>query len=530
MSSKFCTLECSSSSWEQKKATLAQEVARRLETTSAELCIDQKVQILDNFQDKLERSGYSNRQIAEIMNAGILGHTRKIRQRPERHRKGSETEGQRRLKHLTGRTSWYKIRKRKQERQEIARQNRKKDKTDKTESSRKDKKIETENLTPSSVLFIDRTEGGILAKRLKEKERELNKVSKKKVKIVEKNGDQIGQILTSSNPWGEERCDRKECLSCKTSKLDRGVCRDRNLVYETVCKLCKTEGETVSYIGETSRSLFERQREHARDCLSSNTETKSHLRDHWTECHLNENQNKQLETIQDITEVHEVKILEKYQTSLERQIGEAIHIRRATGRILNDKEEYNRCELPVLSVSRQRQKKVLTQDTVEIVRQTDKFQEEAGETKLKRRDRPNEETGSNIVEKSKETGERKVKRVRRKGKVNLQNPTEDIRYKQKDRNREVMSNEETVITLEETVEPEREKDDRDRETDKEKEIEKDDDKETETEIERNKEIQKTEKPPRDKREEQKEEEQKDKDEDRREQVSKERGETENKRK
>ena len=31
----------------------------------------------------------------------------------------------------------------------------------------------------------------------------------KKVMIVERNGDQVSQILTSSNPWGEQRCSRE---------------------------------------------------------------------------------------------------------------------------------------------------------------------------------------------------------------------------------------------------------------------------------------------------------------------------------
>ena len=58
--------------------------------------------------------------------------------------------------------------------------------------------------------------------------------------------------------------------------------------------------------------------------------------------------------------MYEIKILQRYQSALQRQIGEAIYIRKAKGRILNDKEEFNRCELPVLSVSRQRQKVVET--------------------------------------------------------------------------------------------------------------------------------------------------------------------------
>ncbi len=64
MSTRYVTLESSASSWEQKKASLAQETARRLETTSVELDTISKVNIINNFNHKLRRSRYSKRQIS----------------------------------------------------------------------------------------------------------------------------------------------------------------------------------------------------------------------------------------------------------------------------------------------------------------------------------------------------------------------------------------------------------------------------------------------------------------------------------
>ena len=77
-----------------------------------------RIEVLNKFHVKMKRSGYSQRQVAEIMTAGLLGHTRKMRQRHKRHRRGHETEGERRMKRLTGKTSWYKKRQNKKERQE----------------------------------------------------------------------------------------------------------------------------------------------------------------------------------------------------------------------------------------------------------------------------------------------------------------------------------------------------------------------------------------------------------------------------
>ena len=154
------------------------------------------------------------------------------------------------------------------------------------------------------------------------------------------------------------------------------------MVYETKCRLCKAVGKTATYIGETSRSLFKRQKEHIEDCLSSGS-VKSHMKNHWAESHQAESG--RLETIDQVAEAYEVKIVEKFKTALQRQIGEAIHIRRAQGTLFNDKEEYNRCELPMLSVSKQTQKVMTNSKDREIIEETEREQSERPETQFKRK-------------------------------------------------------------------------------------------------------------------------------------------------
>ena len=95
-------------------------------------------------------------------------------------------------------------------------------------------------------------------------------------------------------------------------------------------------------------------------------------------------------------EMYEVKILQKYRTSLERQIGETIHIRGTEGTVLNDRDEFNRCELPVLSVSRQTNKTTTNSKDREIMQETDKLQEIRPEVQFKRQQRTEEETGIEI--------------------------------------------------------------------------------------------------------------------------------------
>ena len=48
---------------------------------------------------------------------------------------------------------------------------------------------------PDAPLFIPRTPGGALATLMKEKEKEINMLSKKKVKIIERNGKRLEHIL-----------------------------------------------------------------------------------------------------------------------------------------------------------------------------------------------------------------------------------------------------------------------------------------------------------------------------------------------
>ena len=60
--------------------------------------------------------------------------------------------------------------------------------------------------------------------------------------------------------------------------------------------------------------------------------------------------------------------------------------------ILNDKEEFNRCELPVLSVSKQKNKVMTTTRDKEIIEETERMQEIRQETRFKRVERPRDET------------------------------------------------------------------------------------------------------------------------------------------
>ena len=140
-----------------------------------------------------------------------------------------------------------------------------------------------------SVLFVDNTAHGELARRLMEAEKDLGEATKYKVRIAESAGDALGMLMPSTNPWGPMDCGRQDCIPCGQDDEKKLDCRKRNILYENVCQVCnqkdgkerkdaQKDGKGV-YIGESSRSLHERAKEHVADRVSMNED--SHMLKHW---------------------------------------------------------------------------------------------------------------------------------------------------------------------------------------------------------------------------------------------------------
>ena len=208
------------------------------------------------------------------------------------------------------------------------------------------------------------TPGGELAKRLRTGEEELRGPTGYVVKVVEKVGTKIIDMVHKTNPWRGEDCLRGGCLHCKTKtktgKLTSQCCKKRNVVYETWCISCEEEAikeieeqgddekvkrkkldniQKYKYIGESCRSTFERGFEHAHDLEQLNP--KSHMLRHCIEQH----QGVPLEKMD-----FGIKVVQYTRTSFERQILESVKIQENRNHhILNSKSEYNRCALPRLA-------------------------------------------------------------------------------------------------------------------------------------------------------------------------------------
>ena len=167
------------------------------------------------------------------------------------------------------------------------------------------------------------------------------KVTGDKFKIVERTGNILENILASTDPWKGLDCGRNNCLVCNTKTLTgkdmKKDCRKRNILYEIRCLSCEDkEKERIQemygddmkkikemeakmiipkYIGETSRSVYERGYEHL-DQLASLSKNSIMLR-HMVDKHEN----------QDFSEIKWGMFITRYKRStFERQIDEAVTI------------------------------------------------------------------------------------------------------------------------------------------------------------------------------------------------------------
>jgi hypothetical protein len=185
------------------------------------------------------------------------------------------------------------------------------------------------------VLFVTPTPGGVLAKELRQREEELNKNNKERIKIEEKGGLKIKDILGSKNPFKKSHCVQKTCPLCTESESIDVVstdvkipCNTNNVGYRWLCITCKERDITKVYEGETGRSARIRGAEHLKD-LEKKRE-KSVLFKHKMTDHQHENVKFRME------------ITQKFKDAMTRQANEAVRIyTRPSHETLNSKSEFN---------------------------------------------------------------------------------------------------------------------------------------------------------------------------------------------
>ena len=72
----------------------------------------------------------------------------------------------------------------------------------------------TKTLETRTVLFVETSRGGELAKRLRAVERRTNNIVGFKTKIVKGVGTKLKDLLPNTNPWKGVSCGREKCIPC----------------------------------------------------------------------------------------------------------------------------------------------------------------------------------------------------------------------------------------------------------------------------------------------------------------------------
>ena len=94
-----------------------------------------------------------------------------------------------------------------------------------------------------AVLFVPYTLGSELAKRMRAAEEKLMEMTGYKLKIVERSGTKLEEILHKADPWQGQDCGREMCMLCQTKRYTgkhlTQDCFRRSLVYETWCISCQ---------------------------------------------------------------------------------------------------------------------------------------------------------------------------------------------------------------------------------------------------------------------------------------------------
>ena len=182
------------------------------------------------------------------MESGVLGYERRIRKHGGIiHRKCSDSKLERADRKLNGNTTWFKPQTNTQKDNRNTTTSKQQRKKVKQKDKNKQKKRNITTKTPAAILFVPRTKGGELATLIRAAEEDLSRNSLQTIKVIERNGDKLENILVRKDPVGDEKCEEEGCLICLTQEKEGGTCRKPNVVYKISCNTCKTKGEECNY-------------------------------------------------------------------------------------------------------------------------------------------------------------------------------------------------------------------------------------------------------------------------------------------
>ena len=338
-----------------KMQILSNDMVRRLANTDPRQDKVEHCRVVDMFTQKLLTSGYSQEQARKIILSGIRGWERKkIRAKNEGrgvYRTSRQSAAGRTRKKVLGKTTWFRKRKtdNKEEIGEVKKTGRKRTKKEiqKTQEER--------SLRTRTVLFVENTKEGGLARKLREVVEKIQYILGYRIKVVERSGTPLKLLFPLGGLGEEDRCGREDCLPCgQEGQEGRTRCRKRCILYENICMICNPDildkkakinppkDHPSVYVGESARSAKERTEEHWRGFKDKRED--SHIFKHHILHHHGEGK----------PSFH-MRVSGVFKSALTRQVAEAVRIRRwGEGVVLNSKSEFNRCQLGRLTLGEEK--------------------------------------------------------------------------------------------------------------------------------------------------------------------------------
>ena len=371
----------------QLMSIMTNEIRRRLEVIGNGVPQKDRDEIVNKYTQQLVNSEFSWKQCHDIIVSGLKGHVRKCKRIKKLgkpfYRSGQSSLMKRANEKLLEKYNWF----RKNKEEEVSDSDNENEKEEKKcemkkmkkwqHYKRKKEKIEGLKLEedekkenpPKAVLFVPYTANSVLASEIRETVQQLRPWTRLNIKIVERAGNKIQDILSKSDPWDSIDCNREGCFSCDSATKYENCkfrnCHQRSILYETWCETCRKKNskkneksdeklergennmkrkrenkvdddQKYRYIGESSRSIFERGKEHKSDLKYRRT--RSHMLRHCEEIHTNENPD-EIE--------FGMRLISSSRTAFERQLKEAVYIEMLSGPyLMNSRLEYSRCNIP----------------------------------------------------------------------------------------------------------------------------------------------------------------------------------------
>ena len=327
-----------------KIATLSQEIVRRMQNTGRDVDEQNRVKILDDFMIKLSRSKYNEKQRMEILKSGLNGYYNKV----IRENKGGEkinrdsrkNRGMRKVQKIIKKDKWHQ---RKKDDETNIKQ------TNKHRGSNKRKAALdeiNEKQTTESVIFVPVTPFGQLKRELQKWDDKYSRsLNIPRIKFMEKSGTKLKQIICKTNPWANRSCEQEKWEICKSSEQkDLGTCRYESITYQIKCIQCEKDGVKSSYLGESSRTLYERLKEHLDGEACENKENALWKHD------VNHHRG--------IKQEYSAKVIGRIQNPMKRQVTDKVLIERESNRqrLLNSKNEWGGEGIPRITIENNKER------------------------------------------------------------------------------------------------------------------------------------------------------------------------------